>query len=71
MARTIKLRLSERVRKVMCLHHYSIRNEKFDWYWVHNFILFNQLLHPQKLDAVEVNAILTRLVCLFRQGYRP
>lgn len=39
MARTIKLRLSERVRKVMCLHHYSIRNEKFDWYWVHNFIL--------------------------------
>lgn len=55
----------------MRLHHYSIRTEKSYWYWVRNFIFFNQLLHPQKLGAIEVNAFLTLLVCFFRQGYRP
>ncbi len=55
----------------MRLHHYSIRTEKSYWYWIRNFIHFNQLRHPQELGAIEVNAILTWLVCLFRQGYRP
>ncbi|WP_421263404.1 phage integrase N-terminal SAM-like domain-containing protein [Aeromonas sp. 602200] len=27
----------------MHLHHYSIRTEKSYWYWIRNFIRFNQL----------------------------
>ncbi|HIC8842734.1 TPA: phage integrase N-terminal SAM-like domain-containing protein [Aeromonas veronii] len=27
----------------MRLHHYSIRTEKSYWYWIRNFIRFNQL----------------------------
>ncbi|WP_421274641.1 phage integrase N-terminal SAM-like domain-containing protein [Aeromonas veronii] len=71
MGSVAKPRLSSQVRTVMRLHHYSIRTEKSYWYWIRNFIRFNQLRHPQELGAIEVNTILTWLVCLFRQGYRP
>lgn len=61
MESTTKPRLREQVRTVMRLHHYSIRTEKSYWYWIRNFIRFNQLQHPQELGAVEVNAFLTWL----------
>lgn len=61
MESTTKPRLREQVRTVMRLHHYSIRTEKSYWYWIRNFIRFNQLRHPQELGAIEVNAFLTWL----------
>lgn len=47
-----KPRLRSQVRTVMRLHHYSIRTEKSYWYWIRNFIRFNQLRHPQELGAM-------------------
>ncbi|MFM5409786.1 phage integrase N-terminal SAM-like domain-containing protein [Aeromonas veronii] len=43
MESTTKPRLREQVRTAMRLHHYSIRTEKSYWYWIRNFIRFNQL----------------------------
>ncbi|MDX7689554.1 phage integrase N-terminal SAM-like domain-containing protein [Aeromonas caviae] len=58
---TAKPRLREQAKRVMRLHHYSIRTEKFYWYWIRNFIRFHKLRHQLELGIAEVNAFLTRL----------
>ena len=56
-----KPRLREQFREVMRLHHYSVRTEKFYWYWIRYFIRFHQLRHSLELGAAEVRTFLSWL----------
>ncbi|MFM1678645.1 phage integrase N-terminal SAM-like domain-containing protein [Aeromonas salmonicida] len=62
--------IKKQFRTVVRLHHYSIRTEKSYWYWVRNFIFFNQLLHPQKTRCRR-GQCLSHLACLFLQARLP
>lgn len=55
------LRLRDQVRRVIRLHHYSVRTEKSYWYWIRYYIRFHGVRHPQEMGAKEIREFLTWL----------
>lgn len=54
-------RLSDRVRELMRLRHYSLRTEKTYLAWMTRFVRFHGGRHPTEMGAPEVIAYLTHL----------
>ena len=54
-------RLSERVRDVLRVRHYSLRTEVAYMMWMTRFVRFHRNRHPEVMGADEVIAFLTHL----------
>ena len=54
-------KLLENVRNLMRLRHYSYQTEKTYVYWIRQYILFHQVVHPKDMGAAQVEAFLTFL----------
>jgi len=55
------VRLSQRVREVLRVRHYSLRTEKSYLRWMTRFVHFHDDRHPQEMGTDEVIAFLTHL----------
>lgn len=56
-----KPKLMDEVRRVMRLHHYSIRTEESYLGWIKRFVLFHGKRHPAQMGEAEVTAFLSHL----------
>ena len=54
-------RLMDEVRRIMRLHHYSLRTEQAYSDWIKRFIRFHRNRNPRDLGEVEVSAFLSYL----------
>ncbi len=54
-------RLSDQVRELLRIRHYSIRTEQAYLQWIRRFILFHGKRHPREMGAPEVTAFLSHL----------
>lgn len=54
-------RLMDEVRRIMRLHHYSLRTEQAYSDWIKRFIRFHGMRHPGEMGEVEVGAFLSHL----------
>ena len=55
------VRLSDRVRAVLRVRHYSLRTEQTYLSWMTRFVKYHQGRHPDAMGAPEVVAFLTHL----------
>ena len=56
-----KPRLMDEFRRVMRLHHYSLRTEQAYADWIKRFIWFHDKRHPAEMGEQEVSAFLSHL----------
>ena len=54
-------KLSDQVRDVMRLKHYSYRTEQSYVDWIRRYILFHNKRHPREMGSSEIEAFLTHL----------
>jgi hypothetical protein len=60
-AKELRPSLFDEVRRVLRVHHYSIRTEDAYVGWIRRFIELNGCRHPRQLGARELETFLSRL----------
>ncbi len=56
------MRLQQQFQHAIRRAHYALATERTYWYWIRQFLFFNQMRHPQTLGGTEVAAFLSHLV---------
>jgi integrase len=56
-----KLKLLDRVRRVIRARHYSRRTEHAYVHWIRRYIVFHRKTHPSEMGAAEISTFLTWL----------
>ena len=54
-------RLSDRVRQLLRVRHYSLRTEQAYLMWMTRFVRYHHLRHPEQMGTQEIVEFLTHL----------
>jgi site-specific recombinase XerD len=54
-------KLSDRIREVIRMKHYSLRTEKTYISWIKRYMLFHHMRHPREMNTPDIEAFLSHL----------